>query len=127
MRPLATVVQDEWSPPPRPATAGGNRTRRTGRLVRPIEPVETAVSRQDDPGGTQPTRGQSRVARLLRRHVDLILVVHLRESAHREGALLLIGSGLVNEEDEITLRLTSISRHALADEERLPADRQLRL
>ena len=75
------------------------------------------MARQDDPGGPQPTRGQRRVARLLRRHVDLILVVHLRESAHREGALLLIGGGLVNEEDEIALRLASIAGHALAAEE----------
>ena len=118
MRLLATAVQDEWSPPPRPVTAGGNRTRRTGRLVRTRERVETAVARQDDPGGPQPTSYEvdGGVA-LLRRHVDLILVVHLRESAHREGALLLIGGGLVNEEDEIALRLASIAGHALAAEE----------
>ena len=117
MRPLATAVQDEWSPPPIPVTAGGNRTRRTGRLVRTRERVETAVARQN-PGGPQPTSYEvdGGVA-LLRRHVDLILVVHLRESAHREGALLLIGGGLVNEEDEIALRLASVAGHALAAEE----------
>ena len=71
--------------------------------------METAVARQDDPGGPQPTSYEvdGGVA-LLRRHVDLILVVHLRESAHREGTLLLIGGGLVNEEDETSpFRLTS--------------------
>ena len=40
--PPATAGQDGWSPPP-PATVGGNRTRRTGRLVRLLRRVPESL------------------------------------------------------------------------------------